>query len=611
VEGTPFGRYLLVERFGPGGKGEVWRAYDTATNNRIVAIKLLPQDLAGDSAFVQRFRREAEAAAQLNNPHIIPIHSYGEIDGRLYVEMGLVEGRGLNEVLAGGPLEPVRAVRIIEQVAEALQAAHRIGVMHRDVKPSNILLDEHDFAYLTDFGIARGADETGLIGIGAMIGSWYYMAPERFRAGEADVRADVYALACLLYQCLTGCRPFPGDSLESQFAAHLADPPPRPSITQPDVPARFDAVIAKGMAKEPDDRYAATVELADAARDAITVPVPRPTPGPAPDPPTEQAGSVAQQPIQLGPTQPTGAPTAAPTPATVAPSGRGLSRWAMIAAAVAAVVVVGAVVTILAVVGHPSFQKRTASQVVLPFTGLRDPYGVAVDSSGNVYLADAKNNRVLKLPAGSKTQIELPFTGLKNPSGVAVDAAGTVYITDYGKYPALKLSAGPGALVEALPFTGLDSPIDVAVDSSGNVYIADSNSNRVLKLPAGSNTPVELPFTGLRNPSGVAVDTAANVYISDYGNNRVVKLPAGSNTLVTLPFSGLNFPEGVAVDTAGNVYVTDYWNNRVLKLPAGSNTPVELPFTGLNHPEGVAVDNAGNIYMTDWGNFRVLKLPAK
>jgi serine/threonine protein kinase len=184
ADGIPFGRYRLVERLRRGGMGEVWRAYDTATNNRIVAIKLLAPQWASDRIYAQRFRREADAAARLNNPHVIPIHTYGEIDGRLYVEMPLIDGRNLEEVLAGGPLEPGRAVRIIEQVAKALQAAHRIGLVHRDVKPANILLTEDDFAYLIDFGIARGADETSLTG-GGMIGTWHYMAPERFSAQDS------------------------------------------------------------------------------------------------------------------------------------------------------------------------------------------------------------------------------------------------------------------------------------------------------------------------------------------------------------------------------------------------------------------------------------------
>jgi predicted Ser/Thr protein kinase len=275
VDGTPFGRYRLIELLGRGGMGEVWRAYDTATN-RTVAIKLLPPQLAQDHTFVQRFRREAEAAAQLNSPHIIPIHDYGEIDGRLFVNMRLIEGRDLHEILADGPLEPARAVRIIEQIAKALNTAHKIGLVHRDVKPSNILLDEDDFAYLIDFGIARGADETRLTGTGSIIGSWHYMSPERMRAGEVDARSDVYALACVLYECLTAATPFPGDSAEQQITAHLMAPPPCPSISHPAVPATLDTVIAIGMAKDPDQRYTTTVELATAAHHAINTPITQP-----------------------------------------------------------------------------------------------------------------------------------------------------------------------------------------------------------------------------------------------------------------------------------------------------------------------------------------------
>ena len=215
MDGTPFGRYRLVELLGRGGMGEVWRAHDTSTN-RTVAIKLLPPHLAQDQTFVQRFRREAEAAAQLNNPHIIPIHNYGEIDGRLYVDMRLIEGRDLQAVLADGPLEPARAVRIVEQVAKALHAAHKVALVHRDVKPSNILLDEDDFAYLIDFGIARGADQTRMTGTSGVIGSWPYLAPERLRAGQVDGRADVTALACVLYECVTGLSHFPETTLSNR-----------------------------------------------------------------------------------------------------------------------------------------------------------------------------------------------------------------------------------------------------------------------------------------------------------------------------------------------------------------------------------------------------------
>ena len=295
-EGTPFGRYRLISLLGRGGMGEVWRAHDTDTD-RVVAIKVLPAEASDNEEFTQRFRREAHAAARLNTPHVIPIHHYGEIDGRLYVDMRLIEGQDLHAALAAGPMEPRRAVRIIEQVATALQAAHKVGLIHRDVKPSNILLDENDFAYLIDFGIARTVGDVGLTGTGDVIGTWPYMAPERFSTGEPDARADIYALACVLYECLTCERPFPGDTVEQQVAGHLSKPPPRPSLARADVPAELDHVIAAGMAKDPNQRYATTVELATAAQNAVTTPIARPA-GAAPATvvgPVSHAGEPATQ----------------------------------------------------------------------------------------------------------------------------------------------------------------------------------------------------------------------------------------------------------------------------------------------------------------------------
>ncbi|UUO03452.1 protein kinase [Mycolicibacterium novocastrense] len=269
MDGAPFGRYRLVELLGRGGMGEVWKAFDTATQ-RVVAVKVLPAALASDPVFKQRFRHEAFAAAGLTNPHVVPIHNFGEIEGRLYVDMRLIEGQDLEQLLTRGPLEPERAVKIIEQIASALHAAHRIGLVHRDVKPSNILVAEDDFSYLIDFGIARAAGDTKLTATGNVVGTWPYMAPERFTTGQTDSRSDIYALTCVLYECLTSSRPFPGDSVEQQIAGHLTTPPPRPSISRPGVTLELDAVIAAGMAKDPDERYGTTVELARAATTALT-----------------------------------------------------------------------------------------------------------------------------------------------------------------------------------------------------------------------------------------------------------------------------------------------------------------------------------------------------
>lgn len=270
MEGTPFGRYRLVELLGRGGMGEVWRAYDPQMN-RTVAIKLLPANLADDKTYRERFRREARSAAGIDEPHVVPIYDFGEVGGRLYVTMRLIRGRDLQMQLMSGALQPERAVHITEQIASALHAAHEIGLVHRDVKPSNILITGEDFAYLIDFGIARAAAETGLTSTGTTIGTWAYMAPERLNTGQADARSDVYALACVLHEALTGRRPFPGDSLEQQIVGHLTTPPPRPSVLHPGAPQSFDAVVATGMAKDPAHRYGDTRALARAARAALAV----------------------------------------------------------------------------------------------------------------------------------------------------------------------------------------------------------------------------------------------------------------------------------------------------------------------------------------------------
>jgi serine/threonine-protein kinase len=250
--------------------GEVVRAYDTR-HDRMVALKLLAARFAEDEEYRERFRREAHAVARLQEPHIIPIHAYGELDGRLYLDMRLVDGQDLAARLrSGGPLDPGEAVGIVEQVAQALGAAHAQNLVHRDVKPSNVLIADAGFAYLVDFGIARALDATTrLTGTGAAIGTLDYMAPERFGDGPTDYRVDVYSLACLLHECLTGSKPFPGSTAASLIGAHLNQPPPSLAAVRPGLPPALDAVIARGMAKDPADRFASAGELAVAARAAL------------------------------------------------------------------------------------------------------------------------------------------------------------------------------------------------------------------------------------------------------------------------------------------------------------------------------------------------------
>lgn len=303
VDETMFGRYRLRDVLGEGGMGQVFRAYDTATD-RIVAVKVLPPHLAQDQRFQQRFRREARAAAGLTEPHVVPMHDYGEIDGRLFVDMRLIDGRDLEAVLAEGALAPDRAVAVIEQIASALDAAHRIGLVHRDVKPSNILVAERDFVYLIDFGIARDARETGSTTAGQAIGTFAYMAPERFRNSQSDARADIYALACVLHECLTGRQPYAGSSLEQQIAGHMVAPPPRPSVVRRGVPRALDDVIATGMAKNPDHRYRTAPALADAARAALTAADSAATVRRRAEPPTRATPAFTSAPFASAPSVP-------------------------------------------------------------------------------------------------------------------------------------------------------------------------------------------------------------------------------------------------------------------------------------------------------------------
>ena len=267
---SEFGPYRIERPIARGGMGEVLRAYDTRLD-RVVALKVLPPHLAADEEYRERFRREAHSAARLREPHIVPIHSFGEIDGRLYLDMQLVEGEDLATRLATrGPMEPAEAVDVVGQIAQALTAAHAEGLVHRDVKPSNILLNGTGFAYLVDFGIARSQESaTGLTGAGAAIGTLDYMAPERFTGARPDQRVDVYALACVLYQCLTATKPFAAATAASLLNAHLNQAPPRPSLLSPGIPGALDGVVARGMAKSPDDRYPTAAALAAGAKAAL------------------------------------------------------------------------------------------------------------------------------------------------------------------------------------------------------------------------------------------------------------------------------------------------------------------------------------------------------
>jgi len=265
--GPRFGPYILTAVLGRGGMGVVYRAFDTV-KGRTVALKVLTPELAEDRAFQDRFRRESKRAARLREPHIIPIHDYGQIEGRLFIDMRLVEGIDLATLLdRDGPMPPAAAAWVTAQIASALDAAHADGLIHRDVKPSNVLITGHaksmPFAYLIDFGIARVTRGASLSTGSGTIGTVTYMAPERFLGSPGEHHADVYSLTCVLYECLTGRPPFGGEMVAVMWA-HMNAPLPAPSTLRPGLPAAVDEVVARGLAKDPAHRYGSAGELADA-----------------------------------------------------------------------------------------------------------------------------------------------------------------------------------------------------------------------------------------------------------------------------------------------------------------------------------------------------------
>jgi serine/threonine protein kinase len=339
--GSRFGPYELQSLIGIGGMGEVYRAFDTV-KERMVAVKVLRADVAADKSFQERFRRESRVAARLQEPHVIPVHDFGDIDGTLYIDMRLVEGPSLkDELRINGPLEPKRAASIITQVAAALDAAHADKLIHRDIKPENVLLTADDFAYLVDFGIAHAGGDASVTSTGLIIGSCAYMAAERFAGGQVGPAADIYSLTCLLYECLTGRAPFEtGGDLRQLMTAHMFSPPPRPSMMRPGITRAFDDVIAKGMAKRPSDRYATAGELAKAATVAAGSTLPPRPPLPTPSPPTNTRAfsAVYEDPAGTGYTPyPPAVHTPTPPPTPRPPSSKprfGRTQVALVAATV-------------------------------------------------------------------------------------------------------------------------------------------------------------------------------------------------------------------------------------------------------------------------------------
>jgi hypothetical protein len=282
--GAVIAGYRIEELIGRGGMGVVYRATESRPR-RDVAVKIVAPDLAGDVRFRERFLRESEVAASIEHPHVVPVLRVGEENGTLFIAMRFIPSRDLGALIrAEGALEPVRAARIVDQIADALDCAHERGLVHRDVKPANILVEfrpRGEQAYLTDFGLTKHASSIGRsTGTGMMVGTIDYMAPEQLRGEPVDVRADIYSLGCVLFEALTGRVPYRRDQPQAVMYAHLDAPVPRVSDVVAGVSPGFDEVVARALAKNPDERYLSAGDLglaATAAAEGRSVSVPERT----------------------------------------------------------------------------------------------------------------------------------------------------------------------------------------------------------------------------------------------------------------------------------------------------------------------------------------------
>ena len=271
--GAQLGGFVIERVAGRGGMGVVYRAKQLRPS-RTVALKVVSPEFAGDAEFRSRFEHECEIAASIEHSNVIPVYEVGDAAGLLYIAMRYVEGTDLRAVITTeGRLSPARAGGILSQLAAALDAAHAHGLVHRDVKPANVLLareGDREQVYLTDFGLAKPASSPGRTRVGAFVGTLDYAAPEQLQGQRVDARTDVYAAGCLLYEMLTGRVPFEQEHEASIIYAHMTSPPPSARALVPDLPPGIDAVIARAMAKNPDERYPSAGDLGRAAIAAVS-----------------------------------------------------------------------------------------------------------------------------------------------------------------------------------------------------------------------------------------------------------------------------------------------------------------------------------------------------
>lgn len=637
------GRLKLICEIGAGGMGRVFRAVDSSTG-RTVAAKIMFGHGDADLETLLRFQQEGAVLSTLKHPNIVTVYGAFLDEYASCIMMELLEGRPLGQVLAVETVDLARAKTLLEQVASALAYAHARNIVHRDVKPDNIMVLAGDHVKVTDFGIARvrrPEEGQSITRTGMTMGTPLYMSPEQIEGKRVDGRADIYSLGAVMYQIVTGRPPFEGDSPLTIALKHLNEAPKMPREINVDVPPDWEAVIMKTLAKDPADRFQTVAEMQQAIGAlstggfaAVSAPSPR-TDGVES---ADRSSAAGERPVtHVGASE---SPQAAPPVPT--PGGarvRTLRFHRSVLAAAVAVVVVAAVASVVLLSSssrktsttHPSSSGSVAiwgSRGATPGQ-LSRPSGLAIDAKGDVYVADAGNNRIQQLAASTDPLNQWGARGVgrgqvNSPGGLALDPQGNVYLADTGNNrvyvlsPNLKLLAVWGS--KGTADGQFDHPTGIAIDHQGNVYVADTNNNRVEafslrgKFEGSWGTPGTGPVQ-FDHPTGIAVDGQGNVYVADTGNDRIQELASTSDPLGQWggPGSGpgrFNRPEGVAADRAGYIYVADTGNDRVQMLSPSGRFRAQRGSRGsqpgqLRGPRAVAVDGKGYVYVSDTGNDRV------
>jgi Protein kinase domain len=521
--GSPVLGYQVEALVGRGGMGVVYRVFDPALD-RYVALKLIAPELALDEAFRERFLQESRAVAALEHPNVVPVYSAGQLEDTLYLAMRYVEGSDLRQLLVNGPLPPERAIDICAQVAAALDAAHERGLVHRDVKPSNILVGDEDHVYLGDFGLSRRLDAYGPTP-GTSLGTIAYVPPEQIRGDGVDGRSDCYSLACVLYECLAGEPPFAGRSDVAVLFAHLEAEPP----TFPDL----GAVFATGLAKDPGDRYGSCSELIDAARRALGL-----------------------QPRRR--------------------------RWPLVA--LAAAVIVATAIGVGAVVrGHGGSQAAgQTGRVVAIDARSGKPVGHAIrigeQPSGiaardDQVWATTADNALWKIDARTDHATHVPTDG--PPINVAL-AAGAVWVGEgapYGGVSGVERFSSAGESVWRFPTSG-DGPF---VGSGGHVLWASGPDYvyRFTPRPSPPKYAHKRTITKIPNPSrpnelrirwsinGIATGPDGVWVVGDGSDQRLWRVDHGTPDMRPVE---LGFPPSAVADGAGSVWVTDQLGHRLAQI---------------------------------------------